>query len=144
MAIPINWLAILACGIASMIIGFLWYGPLFGKTWAAMMSFDMSTPDKVRKMQRKATPGYIASFIAALVMAYVLAHDIYFGMDFLGTFTVGSGMQGAFWNWLGLVVPVTLGKVFWESKPWKLWAIDTAYWLVAILVMGAILSAWPA
>lgn len=28
----INWLAILAAA-SSLVIGFLWYGPLFGKAW---------------------------------------------------------------------------------------------------------------
>jgi len=31
MSYHINIWAILACGVASLVIGFIWYGPLFGK-----------------------------------------------------------------------------------------------------------------
>ena len=32
---PFDILPILASGVASLLIGFVWYGPLFGKPWAA-------------------------------------------------------------------------------------------------------------
>ncbi len=32
--VGLNILAILASGIASLVSGFIWYGPLFGKAWA--------------------------------------------------------------------------------------------------------------
>ena len=42
----INYLAVLACAIVAMPVGFLWFGPLFGKAWARHMGFgDMQPPD---------------------------------------------------------------------------------------------------
>ena len=38
-AMSINYLAVLACAVAAMTAGFLWFGPLFGKTWARHMGF---------------------------------------------------------------------------------------------------------
>ena len=38
--VAVNYLAVLAAAIASMVIGFLWYGPLFGKQYMALMKFD--------------------------------------------------------------------------------------------------------
>ena len=38
-AMSINYLAVLACAIVAMPVGFLWFGPLFGKTWARHMGF---------------------------------------------------------------------------------------------------------
>ena len=35
----INYLAILACAIVAMPVGFLWFGPLFGKAWQREMGF---------------------------------------------------------------------------------------------------------
>ncbi len=142
MDIPINYLAILACGIANMVIGFLWYGPLFGKKWSQLMGGGEMTPEKMAEMQKKAMPGYAVSFVAALVMAYVLAHGLVFGNAYLGMSGVTAGLMGAFWYWLGFVVPVTIGTVMWDGKPWSLWFINAGYYLVAILVMGAILSVW--
>ena len=36
-AMNINYLAVLTCAIVAMPVGFLWFGPLFGKAWARHM-----------------------------------------------------------------------------------------------------------
>jgi len=36
--IPINFLAIAAAVTVSFIAGWLWYGPLFGKKWAGLVT----------------------------------------------------------------------------------------------------------
>lgn len=51
--------------------------------------------------------------------------------------------MAGFWNWLGFIAPVTLGVVLWEGKPWKLWVLHNAYYLLALLVMGVILGLSP-
>jgi hypothetical protein len=32
--------------------------------------------------------------------------------------------------------------VVYEKRPWKLWLLDNGFWLLSLLVMGAILSLW--
>jgi len=45
-AMNINYLAVLTCAIVAMPVGFLWFGPLFGRTWARHMGLgDMQPPD---------------------------------------------------------------------------------------------------
>ena len=44
--VEINFLAVLVCGVVSMIIGATWYGPLFGKKW---MKEEGSTEEELRK-----------------------------------------------------------------------------------------------
>jgi hypothetical protein len=144
MAVPINFLAILACGIAMMALGFLWYGPLFGKKWSVLMGWGDMTPEKMAEKQKQAMPGYAISFVGALLMAFVLQHGIVFGNAYLDMSGALAGMQGAFWYWLGIVLPITIGQVTWDGKPWMLWLINVGYWLVGMLIMGAILGAWPA
>lgn len=34
--VDINYLAVIAAGVASMVVGSLWYGPLFGRKWVAL------------------------------------------------------------------------------------------------------------
>lgn len=71
-----------------------------------------------------------------------LAHGIEFGNAYLGTSGVSGGMQGAFWYWLGFAVPLTSGSFLWEGKSWKLWALHAGYYLVSLLIMGAILGSF--
>lgn len=138
--VPVNYLAILACVVASMVIGFLWYGPLFGKQWIALMGM---TPEKMKAAQAKGmTVQYSLMALASLVMAFVLQHSIVFGASYLQISGLNAGLQGAFWSWLGFVLPPTIGSVLWEGKPWTLWFINVGYYLVSLLVMGAILSTW--
>lgn len=48
----VNLLAVLLATLASMIVGFLWYGPLFGKIWIKLSNHKESEMDKsgVNKM----------------------------------------------------------------------------------------------
>lgn len=140
--VPVNYLAVLVAAIASMALGFLWYGPLFGKPWAAMMGYKIDSPEAKKDMQKKAMPGYIASFIGALIMAYMLSHMITFSSSYLQTEPLIAGLSTGFFSWLGFIAPVTVGTVFWDMKPWKLWFINASYWLALTLVMGAIIGAW--
>ncbi|MCI0566406.1 DUF1761 domain-containing protein [bacterium] len=142
MEIDINYAAVLVSAIAAIIVGFIWYGPLFGKAWADMMGIKFGSPEEQKAMQKKAIPSYIASFIGAIIMAYVLSHSLTFASAYLNSEGVSAGLMAGFWNWLGFVAPITIGIVFWDNKPWKLWFINAGYWLVILLVMGAILGAW--
>jgi hypothetical protein len=140
MGVPINYWAVIVAAVVQMVLGFLWYGPLFGKTWATLMGF---TPEKMNEQKTKGmTVNYIIMALGALLMSYVLAHGLIFGNTYLHMAGATSGLQGAFYYWLGFIVPVSLGTVLWEGKPWKLWFINAGYYLVGLGLMGMILSAW--
>lgn len=132
----INYLAVLVASIVNMVVGFLWYGPLFGKVW---MPLAGHTPESIEQGKRKGMgPTYIIALVGAFLMAYVFAHV-------LGTYqaeTLSAGFQGAFWMWLGFIAVVELGKVLWYGKTWKLWCIESGYWLVVLLINSAILVSW--
>jgi len=65
----VNLFAVLVAGIVPMVIGALWYGPLFGKRWLAMM--EMTAEEVQEGFNPVKTYG--VSFALALVTAYVIA-----------------------------------------------------------------------
>lgn len=134
----ISYPAVLGATVAAMVIGFLWYGPLFGKKWLALSGIAPSAIEtaKAQGMWKN----YLINFIGAFVMAYVLAHSLVFASAYLEVTGLGAGLQGGFWNWLGFIAPVTLGSVLWEGKSWSLWVLTNGYYLVTLLVMGVILA----
>ncbi len=136
MNVEINYLAVLVAGVINMVVGFLWYGPLFGKIWLPLSGH---TPESMEAAKQKPmTMSYVIATIGALVMAYVLAHVLAtYNAD-----TISLGFQGAFWLWLGFIATVMLGKVLWEGKSWKLWCLDSAYYLVVLLINSAVLVSW--
>ncbi len=123
-----------------MIIGGLWYGPLFSKPWVALsgMTEEKISAAKARGMGKL----YAINFLGALVMSYVLGHALIFASQYLGISGVGAGLMVGFFNWLGFIAPVTLGVVLWEGKSWKLWILNSGYYLVSLSIMGVILAVW--
>lgn len=136
MSVPINVWAIIVSMVASIVLGFIWYGPLFGKKWMALSGIPM--PDPKPPMSVMVKP-IIISLVGALFMSYTLAHSIAFGSDYLDVYGISAGLQAAFWNWLGFIVPVTLSSVAWEKKSWTLWLIHSGYWLVLLGIMGIVI-----
>jgi len=139
MNIVINYWAVAACMVSSVIIGFAWYGPLFGKPWMKLSGISM--PDKKPSFLVMLKPIGI-SLLGALLMSLILGHWLVFSAVVLGVTGIKGGLQGAFWLWLGLTVPVSVSVVAWEGKPWKLFLIHSGYWLVLLSVMSLILSRW--
>lgn len=141
MDISVNYLAILAAGIISIITGSLWYGPLFGEYWMKTMKFK-----KPAKMDDEAKMAMMKSYgittVASLVMAYVLSHIITFSSAYMGVSGVSAGLSSAFWMWLGFIVPTSLNSVLWEGKPLKLWFINVGYHLVTLLIIGPVIAVW--
>lgn len=139
----VNYWAIIACGAAAMFLGFVWYGPLFGKQWMAMVGMTEADIEAAKKDPAKMYQSYAITFVGAVVMAFVLARGIAFGNAYLGSSGAAVALISAFWFWAGFVAPVMLGPVLWEKKPWTFWALTSGYYLVLMLVMAAILSIWP-
>ena len=139
-AVPVNYWAVIVATIASMVMGFVWYGPLFGKAWIKEMGWteEAMAAAKAKGMAKQ----YALMALGSLVMSFVLAHAVVFASSYMQVTGLSAGLQAGFWNWLGFIVPVTLSSVLWEGKSWKLWFLNIGYYLVALLVMGSILAIW--
>jgi len=138
--LSVNFWAVLVSAIVAMAIGFLWYGPLLGKQWAASMGW--SEAQMQEKMKKGMGMSYAIMFVGALLMAYVLARAVSYGLVFRGFSPINAGLSFSIANWIGFVVPATVGGVLWEGKPWKWWFITAGYYLVTLIVMGLILANW--
>lgn len=135
--VPINLVGVVLAAIATFVLGWLWYGPLFGKMWRRLVGLSL---DDMKNMKMSPLTASVGGVITALLMAYVLAHGIEFGNAYLGTFGVAGALQGAFWYWLGFAVPMNSMGYLWEGKSWKLWALNAGYYLVALMLMGFVLA----
>jgi hypothetical protein len=133
MNVPVNWWAVIVALLVNYIIGFLWFGLIFRNAWQRLSG--------VSEMKVTAL-SVILALIGAFFTSYVLQHAIFFANEFLKTSGVGGGLMTGFFSWLGFIAPVTIGIVTYEKKPFTLWILNNAYWLISLLVMGMILSAW--
>lgn len=133
----VNYWTVLVTSIVGIIIGSLWYGPIFGKQWMKLSGIKMPktiTPQIKKEMRRS----YLIMFVSLLITNFVLGQMIkYNGLtDFV------SAASLAFFIWLGFYAPVMVGAVIWEGKPWKLYFINITHYLVALIVSSYILAIW--
>ncbi|KND49238.1 MAG: hypothetical protein AB203_02480 [Parcubacteria bacterium C7867-008] len=144
MDIVINYYAVLGAGITGVILGVLWYGPIFGKAWTKEMGV---TPEEVaafrsdKKKMAAMNRNYAYVAIAALVMAFVLNLVIMSTSAYVKP-DIALGFASAFWVWVGFIVPVTLNGVLWEGKSKRYWLITSGYYLVSLSLMSVILTHW--
>lgn len=126
----VNYIAVLLAAVASMVVGYLWYGPLFGKKWMSLMGVkEMGDKSQMPK-------NYSIVFVGSLVTAYVTA--VFLGLTNMTTLT--GALTLAFWAWLGFQAPLLVSSVLWEGKSWNLYCLNAVYWLVNLLVISSVLS----
>lgn len=132
----LNIWAILVSGLASMVIGFLWHGPLFGKAWVRYTGW---TEEKIKALKPSSmTRVYLLAFATALVAALALA--------WLARATGASGVKD------GLVLGALVGIGFaatafatnhlFERKPVGLWLIAAGYQVAYLMTAGVIVTIW--
>ena len=137
MSIAVNYWAILVSAVAAMVIGSVWFGPLFGKMYIHEMGMDTMSPEKQAEMKKGMMLTYVWQFIASLVMFYVLAWLI----GATGHMSLMGGMKAAGLAWLGFIVPLKLGDALWGGKMTLFW-LSIGNSLITLVVGGAIIGAW--
>lgn len=136
--VPMNLMMIFLAGVANFVIGMAWYSPLlFAKPWMKAMGH---TADSLKNAQKDMPKTLAISFVAGLLMAFVLQHSSVFAGEYFGMQGAALGLMTAFWSWLGFIAPVQLTGWLFEKKPFRLFLINTGYQLVAMLAMGIILT----
>jgi hypothetical protein len=139
MEMRINWVAVLVATLASMFIGFLWYGVLFQEQWMAGHGITMEGEKAFKngeEMPMSAAP-MIINFVAMAVYALVL--NWLLGLTGMTTWMDGAKVGGA----IGLLmaIGVYVGNMF-AQNPMSVTMVDASYVLVLFTAIGAILGGW--
>jgi len=139
--LTLNYIAIVVAALAVVPVGFVWFGPGFGKAWATEMGMDIE--EKPEGMGKS-----MALFVLGnLLISFVLAHSIeVWQPEVWGAGTNDAmwiyGLNAAAWTWIGFFVPLQIGRVAWEQRSWKLVGINASFDLVRLLIIGMILAYW--
>ena len=132
--ITINYLAVLVCAIVGMIIGSLWYGPIFGKAWMKEIG---KTEEDLRKDFNPAKT-YTLAFLSTIVLMFVLAYFI----SLTGAAAIIDGIRVALVGWMGFTFFTAIIVNLFESKSYKLLLINSLYHLTLLIVGSIILILW--
>ncbi|MGI8775159.1 MAG: DUF1761 domain-containing protein [Actinomycetota bacterium] len=128
----VNWFAVLVAVISHQIIGFLWYGPLFSKTWLSAMG----------KQREDVQGGMDASMIWALIASAVSAVGIALLLTMTDDPSTGLGIVVGLVAALSFAGATTFTETAFEERKPLLSALFTGYALVGYAVMGALIGAW--
>ncbi len=128
----LNYLAILVAGIVPLIVGALWYGPLFGKRWLALME----TTEEAIAEGFNPMKTYGGSFLFAIASAFGLAVLL---DGFSGPL---HGVHAALVATIAFVIPVSHQSVAFEKRKSGLAVMNVAYNFVALLGQAILLSLW--
>lgn len=125
-----NWIAIIIATAAAMVIGFLWYGPVFGKSWTSLSGRGMAGDPA------SAGPMYALTALAALIEAIALNWFI----NETGWTTGAGGALIGLYAGLGFIATAFFSQVLFAGRPPRLYAIDAGYQVFQAIVMGAIIG----
>jgi hypothetical protein len=130
----INYLAVVVAAVAAFFFSGIYYRVL-GDVWMKAIGFNK------KSMANKSmhTPLVVAA-VADLIMAWVLAGLVaHLGA---GQVTAKNGVVSAAFVWLGFVATtIAVNYAFGMRKP-MLSVIDSAHWLLVLVIMGAIIGAF--
>ena len=133
----INWLAVVAATLVGFGIGFVWYGPLFGKKWMALVG--MTEEDAQNGNMGKI---FGVTFVLQFIMAFCLAMFFYGDPTAAEQVTAGTGAFYGFLTGFGWVATAIGVNALYEQKPWSYMFINGGFWIVVFTLMGLILGAW--
>ncbi len=134
-----NYWAVLVCAVLSIILGAVWYGPLFGKKWLEITGADKVDEARRQEMMKNVWKLYITQFLLCLFQVLVLTHLIN------DTVKV-SGLERSLWIWAAFIMPMIASGAMWNNDSarvsWARFLIQAGYQLVCFVAFGLILGLW--
>lgn len=139
-----NIWAILVAAIVPLVVGSIYYGPLFGKVWQN----EVGMTDEELK-----AGNYAKIFGLSLLFAFFIAVTLWMQVMLGGapgeahgaapylTFKHGvlhGAMMGIF-----LILPVIGTIALYERKSLRYVLLTVGYWTISMAVMGGIINVWP-
>lgn len=125
----LNYLAILIAAVAAFAWGAAYYTTL-SKQWLAAVG---------RVEPNKSPTPFIISFVALLIMAWVLAGTL--GHLGPGQVTVKNGVISGLFLWLGFIATTVFVNNAYPGRKYSLSAIDSIHWLGVVVIEGAVVGA---
>jgi len=132
----INLVAVLAAAVAGFLFGGIWYGAFSRQALARSAKTDKPRPRLSRF--RVDTVPLIVTFVAMLIMAYVLAGAM--GTLEAGELTVRSGIVSALFAWAGFVMTSLVVGHMVEGVSGLATLVDAGHWLGVLVIQGAVIG----
>lgn len=130
----LNWLAVALAALAYYVLGAAWFTPLFGKAWDRSIGYDRSQAAKFRPAY------YVVPLVSAVFVALALGVILAVMAPTFGEALVVGVVIG-----LGVAAAVSINNALTPHTPhpYVLGAVTGGYHLVGIVIVSAIIGAFP-
>lgn len=160
-----NFYIFFIAAIIPLVIGFVWYGPLFGNAWMKEMGYTKESLAG-QNMALTFILCYAFSFLIAFILQSLVIHQggvfstmlesgsmelegealVYFE-DFMQKYgnnyrTFKHGVLHGVLSGVFFVLPILAIIAMFERKSVKYVAINAGYWIVTLAFMGGIICQW--
>lgn len=135
--VNINWWAIIGATVAAMIIGSLWYGPLFSKQWMKLVK--LTKKDTEKDWQKPIAAMVVMAFLQALIVNHFIVYVAYFYPDMSD---LSVGVLTGFWLFAGVALPLVLSSNIFARRHINLSYIEAGNQFLTLVTIGAILAVW--
>jgi hypothetical protein len=157
----INFLALLAAAVSTLLVGFVWYHPkVFGTIW---MRESGMTEDKMKGGNMVMIFGMAVfyAFLMAMILQFLTIHQwgavsmiggdvasakpsyAAFMADYGTVFrTFKHGALHGFLTGLFLALPIIGTNALFERRSWKYTLVSGGFWIVCFMLMGGIICTW--
>lgn len=129
-----NYLAIVMAAVACFLLEAAWYS-FFLESW-------LDGIGRTREWLIASGVNPAVQYATALLCAGLIAACISSVVQMTGPQTVLRGIRVAVFLWLGLVLTTWATEYVFEVRSYKLFAINTGFWLIGMVMMGAIVGGW--
>lgn len=134
----INYWAVVAATLSSMVVGMIWYTPkVFGSYW---MKKSGVTPSG------KASDAFgpiLTTVLVSFVTAWVLAGATYIAWDFYGGGFLGAAIVTTVVLWAGFTAARFITHDAFDKRPSGLTMLNIGHELTTLIVMAVIIGVWP-
>lgn len=124
----INWLAVIVAIVLMEALGFLWYGPLFGKAWMAALGHTLPAGGQPLNMAL----GVVDAAIIAVGLAWLIGR--------LGARTLRAAVAAALAAWFLFDFTTMAVDYLYEGQSTTLVGINMGYQLAAYVLTGVVLG----
>jgi Protein of unknown function (DUF1761) len=132
----IRWLPVLVSAAAVFGLGTVWYSPLlFARAWVQAHGY---TDEQLAAMRAGAVRAYAVTFLCYVVMGAAMS----ILLQRVGVVSALTGIKLGALLGLGIAAPIGLTSNMFSGQRLAAWAIDAAYQVVYLMLMGAILAVW--
>ncbi|HEX3699870.1 MAG TPA: DUF1761 domain-containing protein [Phenylobacterium sp.] len=124
----VNWIAVIIAVVLLEGLGFLWYGPLFGKAWMAALGHDVSSANANVLM----AIGVVNTLVLVVGLSWLIRST--------GAATLGAAVAASVAAWFFFSLTTQSLEYIYMGMSLRLLELNASFQLVAFVVAGATLN----